>query len=146
MTTDEPTITIHTIKQCAPTISQYMNRDALAPYLMQQSILSYDEMYRFQNANNSPSESSNYLIKVLETKHPSSAQKLYWCFQMETEHSGHLVIVETLRNTALRGNCVGTAKQLANSSFFLAAKNPKGVLVENANGDKSKKGDFLMFV
>ena len=105
-TTDEPKITIDTIRQCAPIICQCISRECLSPYLLQYSLLSNDEMYHFVNEGKSPGESGNYLIKVLETKGSDSAQKFYQCLQEETQHAGHSEIVEHLRTTAfkLQGN------------------------------------------
>ena len=101
---DEPKITIDTIKQCAPTICRYMNRQSLAPHLLKFSLLTKDEMYHFLHDKKSPGESNNYLINILETKHPDSAQMFYKCLQMETEHLGHLQIVEELKNAAMQGD------------------------------------------
>ena len=104
-TTDEPKITMDTIRQCAPIIRQYMNRESLLPYLLQHSLLTNTEMYHFTNTNKSPSESNTYLIEILENKDFDSAQEFYRCLQMETEHTGHSQIVEHLRNAAkLQGN------------------------------------------
>lgn len=111
-TTDEPKITMDTIRQCAPIIRQYMDRESLYPYLLQYSLLTNDEMYHFTSKDKSPSESGNYLIKILETKGFDSAQKFYQCLQEEAEHVGHSDIVKHLRNTALQGNLQAVIKSL----------------------------------
>ena len=103
VTPNDPKITIDIIRQCAPIIRQYMNRDSLLPYLMQYSLLTDDEIYHFTHKDKSLGESSNYLIKVLETKHSDAAQIFYQCLQMEREHMGHLQIAEFLKSTALQG-------------------------------------------
>lgn len=103
ITSDEPTITIETIRQCAPTIRQCINRECLYPFLLHCSLLTQDEMYHFMSTDKSQGESANYLIKVLETKHSDSPQIFYQCLQMETEHTGHSEIVESLINAALQG-------------------------------------------
>ena len=115
---DDTEITMDTVRQCAPVIRNYMNRESLTPYLMQCQLLTDDEMYHFTSDNMSPGESCNYLLKVLETKHSKSAQIFYQCLQMEPEHLGHSQIVESLRNTALQlqGNIHAVVKS---SSFDL---------------------------
>ena len=110
ITPDDPKITMDTIRQCAPIIRQYINRESLLPYLMQSSLLTDDEIYHFTDKDKSQGESSNYLIKILETKHSDAAQILYQCLQMESEHMGHLQLAESLRNTALQGNIYAVVK------------------------------------
>ena len=104
ITPDDPKITMNTIRQCAPIIHQYINRESILPYLIQSSLLTIDEMYHFTDKDKSQGESSNYLITVLETKHSDAAQIFYQCLQSEREHIGHLQIAESLRSTALQGN------------------------------------------
>ena len=103
-TPDDPKITMDTIRQCAPIIRQYIDRESLLPYLMQSSLLTEDQRYHFTDTNKSQGESSNYLITVLETKHSDAAKIFYQCLQSEQEHIGHLQIAESLRSTALQGN------------------------------------------
>ena len=117
-TTDEPKITMDTIKKCAPILCQHMNRESLCPYLLQCSLLTSDESYHFLDKSKSPSESNSYLIEILETKDSISAQKFYQCLQKEKEHNGHLQIVEHLRSTALQGN-FQTIMTLYPSDYFL---------------------------
>ena len=101
-TTNEPEITMDTIRQCASIICQYMNRESIYPYLLQYALLTDDESYHFMSKDKSPGESGGYLIGLLEKK-DSGAQIFYQCLQIELQHSGHLQIAECLRTTALQG-------------------------------------------
>ena len=116
-TINKPKITVDTIKQCAPTIRQYMNPQSLAPYLMAYSLLTTDESFHFLHEKKSSGESSDYLIKILEAKHPGSGQIFYQCLKMETEHLGHSHIIAELERCALQGNC-NQALYLISHEFF----------------------------
>ena len=144
-TTDEPKITMDTIRRCAAIICQCMDRESLRPYLLQCSLLTNDEMYHFTNTNKSPSESNNYLIQILENKDSDSAQKLYQCLQMGTGHTGHSQIVECLRNAAkLQGNFQDVIKLLIYHCFSgTTCKGNAEKMNSTSSKDESEKGVYI---
>ena len=106
--TSEPKITNENIRRCAKIITKYVNRESIAPYLLQRSLLTSTQLYHYTHINCSTEESNQYLIQQLLQKHPDSGQTFYYCLLEEKEHIGHEYVAKELKNASHKGDCLVT--------------------------------------